>query len=179
MTNSTVTIPAAVAHVNALITRAVTLGNVPEPRHGWNDRALMEVEVAKTLTFMPGFNLEFGEAFGSRVSLDVRPCHRGLGMPVDVRIGTSGNSRTVRETALLAKTLTGVAVLACDIESFLSSVNPEPLPEAVEAQAKEDAERRAASEKAQAEALAAEKAVRSERAKRAAQTRKEFAAFRK
>lgn len=173
MTNSTVTIPAAVAHVNALITRAIVLGNVPEIDYGpWSKVAQQMAENAEEAIFVPGWNLTFGTEFGSRVTLDVRPGNKRLGFEGKVEIGTSGNSRSIATTAQMAKTLTGVAALACDIEAFLSSVDPQPLPAAVEAHKQESEGRDDARRESAEKAEAAEKAIRSERAKKGAAQRK-------
>lgn len=170
MTNPT--IPEAVAHVNSLIAKAIVLGQAPRPEREWEKRAQQQNEEAKTLTFMRGWHLEFGEEFGNRVSLDVEPKLDALRQACRVRIGTSGNQRSVQATAEMAKTLLGVAGLAHDIEAFLSNVDPQPLPEAVEAEKARCAAQRIESEKRQAEAQAAEKAKLSLRGKKASAQRK-------
>jgi hypothetical protein len=165
------TIPAAVAHVNFLISRDIALGYVPTVEH-WEQIKDNMNKAAESRTWMPYWYVEFGTQFGCRVTLAVQTANTDLGLRKDIKIGTSGNSRSIAESVALGKAVSGVAALAYEIEAYLSSVNPQPTPEAVQQEEKRIADDKARREQIAREIAAENAGKRRARAIKAAETRR-------
>jgi hypothetical protein len=123
----------AILFINNAIEEAINSGSVPALKY----RGLPDVEHYKTETSFPGYNLEFGDIFGSSVNLYLRS--QGYGDKLwSVEVGTSGCCRTLEHSQYLAKSLVGTNALAAKLFAFLESVEVVATPEAKEKQAREE-----------------------------------------